>query len=208
MLKYWHIIISGYSQSYRTPTGCERIWLALHAATDTVERCLYFPWNAPWCDIAEFIKRCSEPDAEVYIYAYSWGAGYGFVSLAEELQKRGLPVTHAVLCDPVWRRKGIPAGLNWIGSLSSVWADSKLDVPANVQEVSWCYQRNNKPDGDTPTAAKGATTIIHPGVKIENAIHPTIDESEWFMNTSLKVAEVIDERNREYKPEDQGHHSE
>jgi hypothetical protein len=189
-VKHWHFILSGYSQNYATPTGCERIWGALDdmlAETGPGTRVLYFPWNAPFEQIAEMVKRCSAQGTCVRVYAYSWGAGYGFITLTKELNRRGIGVRHAVLCDPVWRRPGIPAALNWVGSLSSVWAKGKLDIPASVDEVTWAYQRNNHPDGDEPVA-KGAKTRINPGVKLLDAVHASADDSEWFYDTSLRVA--------------------
>lgn len=190
-VRHWHFLISGYSQNYSTPTGCERIWGSVDdmlAATGPGVRVLYFQWNSPWKQIAEMVKRCSAEGTCIRIYAYSWGAGFGFITLAKELHRRGIGIRHAVLCDGVWRRPGIPAGFNWVGSLSSVWRKGKLPIPASVDEVTWCYQTNNRPDGDQPVAAKGARTIIHPGFKLTDAVHATADDSQWFYDTSIRVA--------------------
>jgi hypothetical protein len=191
MIRRWHIVISGYSQNYATPTGCEKLWLAMDPLNAPGVRLLYFPWNSPWCDIAEWIKRCSAPPAaaEVLCYAYSWGAGHGFVTLARELDQRGLGVRHAVLADPVWRRPGWPTGLQWVGTLESVFGSKTIPIPTNVAEVTWCYQRNDKPDGDRPVRVKGGDTRINPGVKLRECVHATIDDSDWFQLTSLAVAQ-------------------
>ena len=190
-VKHWHVAIPGYTQDYGTSTGLERIWGALDdvlAETGPGVRVLYFPWNSPWKKIASFIKRHSAEGPCVRVYAYSFGAGYGFVTLAKELHKLGIGIRHAVLCDPVWRRPGLPVWTGPIGSLESIWRNGKLPIPASVDEVTWCYQRNNRPDGDEPVAAKGARTIIHTGTQLMDAVHATADDSDWFKDAALRVA--------------------
>lgn len=187
----WHVVISGYTQNYGSLNGSETLWGDIDDALCSKGpgvRVLYFPWNAPWREIAEMIKRNSVPSTEVFIYAYSWGAGYGFVTLAQQLEDWGVSVRHAVLCDPVWRRPGIPAFFQWVGTIASYFGRETIAVPTNVLEVSWCYQRNSKPDGDRPVAAKGSRTRINAGFKLRNAVHTTADESQWFQSRAMEVA--------------------
>lgn len=191
MIKRWHHLIQGYTQNLHAPTGIEQLWLALQDVAGASNVALeLWQWDDQWADIAGFIKRCSTPDVEIFIYAYSWGAGHGFTTLAKELQKLKINVKHAVLCDPVWRRPGIPTFLGGIGSALSLTPWNKINIPDNVARVSWCRQHNNTPAGHDLVADNGKKTIIDPAQVLTDVVHQTIDESPWFQSKAIEVATV------------------
>jgi hypothetical protein len=94
--------------------------------------------------------------SDIRVCAYSYGAGYGFIQLARQLEKRGLSIESAVLSDPVRRFRWTPWRALW-----SLW-EPHITVPANVREVWYGVQRMNRPHGHHLVAAETNKTIIHP----------------------------------------------
>ncbi|HJT31056.1 MAG TPA: hypothetical protein VJ783_03240 [Pirellulales bacterium] len=153
----WHVVISGFTQHRGDPTGSQKLWLRLRGLVNNGRSCVeFFPWNSNWKDVAEWIWRCrpEERPPRVYVYAYSWGAGGGFVRLARALRKRGIEVERAVLSDPVYcpplRCLAWTALLRW----------KKIHVPDNVRRVDYFFQRRNYPRGHHLVALDPKRTVI------------------------------------------------
>lgn len=180
----WHICISGFTQHQGRPSGLEVLWTLLrhtHANGSVVVELR--AWNDRWDRLAEFIFRLRPLGAlpRVYVYAYSWGAGFGFLRLARELGKRGLRIETAVLSDPVycpplWTL--LPAALNPF---------RRIVIPQNVREVHWFYQRQSRPRGHQVVAADRFYTRVHPGVEA-HASHAYMDDLADFWDLSVHVA--------------------
>jgi hypothetical protein len=111
----WHVVITGFTQRLEHPSGGQYLWSAIrHARADCAEApALLLPWNADWPGVAELIWRfrsLTRP-SRVYVYAYSWGGGWGFPTLAAELAHRGIEcvgVTHHYMDDqPCWWLKSL-----------------------------------------------------------------------------------------------------
>lgn len=189
-LSSWHICISGFTQHAGRMSGLMRVWLALSAAvaSNTV-RVELRPWNEDWPRFAEWVwltwQEQGGPPPTICVYAYSYGAGWGFVRLARELEKRGLQIHRAVLCDGVYRHR------YWLGAWRSFWPLSRIMVPANVRDVRWFYQRRNLPQGHQVVAENRARTIVHGGVEIV-ATHQYADDSMAFREACLEAAGIDD----------------
>lgn len=181
----WIVCISGFTQTVDSPTGVHDLWLRLgrlyRGPTTAVE---LFAWKADFAQVAEGIKIArGEDDPKVLIVGYSWGAGRGFVRLANELRHRGIDVAAAVLCDPVYYSPWNPLG--------AVVGELTIDVPGNVGDVYWLYQRTNTPHGHRPVAVDAKMTRVFPGLLLRGVEHSSMDDSPHFAELTLKVAEAF-----------------
>ena len=139
---------------------------------------LLLPWNADWKDVAGLVRRNSVQSGfrSVFIYAYSWGAGHGFVALSKALGAEGIPVDYCVLCDPVYRPEWLPTWFNF--SPRSLWGKPTIEVPTNVGKVDWFYQTQNKPAGHEPVPL-WASTHVNKGVQLVYP-HAGMEDSDEF----------------------------
>lgn len=187
MIKNWHILISGFLQSEAERTGLEDLWLEMGAlrAADTVVALK--PWRADWRGLAKHMERVSDKaDVIIQVYAYSWGAGYGFPSLARELARRGLKIRHAVLSDPVWKPR------LWVLSWLALTRWGVIRVPGNVGGVNVFVQRRNRPWGrrvviENGTGPKRVATMK----TLHGYVHGTMDEAAEFHARAMEVAREI-----------------
>lgn len=194
-MKKWHIPISGFNQSLAGPTGLETLWQKLrHSLRDAGGLCtdvvclMPLVWNSPWPAVADFIRRQVSgdlADATFHVYAYSWGAGWGWRQLALEMAKRGLDIHTSVLADPVYRSDNGP--VFWIRSMMNIVAAPRIKVPANVHDVWWFYQTMNKPRAHQLVAVDPEKTRIRPGVQ-RSKQHQWMDDDDLFHETALAVA--------------------
>lgn len=194
-IRRWHVVISGFTQNEGRPNGSELLWSMLRQhdrggnGTCTTLR----PWNSPWDNFAEMVWRFRPLEAppEVHVYAYSWGAGWGFPRLAHELGKRSLAIDTAVLSDAVYRNP------LWSLAWLSLCRLPRIAVPPNVREVYWFFQRTNRPAGHTVVAADPERTIVHQG-REARATHNYMDDLPAFYQQSLAVAHQAAQRG--YRP--------
>ncbi len=183
MIKQWHIIISGFKQRRHQQNGMTDLWLKMrkHSSEHVcVQKCV---WKEPWEEVVAEIRRASSDRVFVNIYAYSWGGGYGFVRLAQELAKVRIPVHTAVLCDPVFRRLWLPTWMNL--APSSLMDEQKIHVPNNVGRVEWFYQTMNKPSGHTPVPTFPVTTVCE-GWRLRRE-HTDMDSAPEFHDACMKA---------------------
>lgn len=142
------------------------------------------PWDACPSQTAEYVYRLGtkQQAPRVCIFAYSWGAGYGFVRLAEELQRRGIEVHTAVLCDPVYYGLDVWRAMLPRALFHRIW----ISVPANVRRVHWFRQFVNKPAGHDLKAEGQFTRISDPVVL--DCRHQDADNAPAFRQKCLDVA--------------------
>lgn len=145
----WVVVISGFTETRVKQTGSEILWRKLRPFCSPNTTIQFREWDSDWEGMASFIDRNSFHDTRVLVAAYSWGAGHGFVKLAEALAKRNRYIDRAVLCDPVYRAPLLP--LRWLALTR--WPTIKL--PHNVRAVDWLYQRKNRPWGHQPVLSTG-----------------------------------------------------
>lgn len=187
-IEEWHICISGFTQNLGRPSGLELLWSKIRNRHHNGRVCVMDPrtWNDNWAHVAEFIWRLRPPHAapRIGVYAYSWGAGWGFPQLARECAKRGLVIDVAVLADPVyrhWYRAG-----NW----RAFWPLSTIRVPRSVDRVHWFYQSQNWPRGHRVVAEDPTCTAIWPGMEL-SADHAYMDDAREFHELALHAAEKL-----------------
>lgn len=185
----WHLCISGFTQTEGQLTGLMRLCLELgirHNGPRT--RVELRKWNDDWSDVAEFIWLTRPNGASggprVNVYAYSWGAGWGFTQLAQQLRQRQIEVSSAVLCDPVYRSRWL--SMQW----RSLWGHPVIRVPDNVHTVWSCYQTTNKPAGHPLVADDPSRTRILPAVHVPGVTHQYMDDTRMFFERSLEVADA------------------
>ena len=190
----WIYVITGFTQTRATRSRMVELWKELYdeyASPSTLVELRQWRWN--WKAEAEHVFRLAPDDQNasiprVKICAYSWGGGWGFTRFAQALGHRGLPVTSAVLSDPVYRHpyilghwRTIMHRPNW--PFLDWWP---IVVPDNVDEVYSFYQRKNWPCGHMLQAAGRQTTIHHP-VKLQ-AVHSAMDDQPEFLARCRQVA--------------------
>jgi hypothetical protein len=183
-IETWHFVISGFRQHLDRPTGSQLLWSKLRNAHSNGSVCVELrEWNSDWNAIAEFVWRFRPAHAppRVFVYAYSWGAGWGFVRLARELARRGLSVECAVLADAVYRARWI--SLSWL----SLVGLPHVRVPRNVREVYWYFQRRSLPRGHAVVAEDPRATTVHPGIECQSD-HSWMDDDYAYHARALEVA--------------------
>ena len=178
----WHICISGFRQNKAELNGMELLWLGLRGHSSPKVCVQYYAWNEDWKAIAKFISRNSNDETRINVYAYSWGAGWGFVNLAKRLGQEGMYINNTVLCDPVSRSPYLPAWLP-LNPLSLL-SDRKLKLPDNIREIHWLRQKVNRPCGHTPICEHA---IIHDPVELK-VPHSAMEDSPEF---HMMVMDVV-----------------
>lgn len=190
----WHLCISGFRQGRRAECGVEKLWRSMLAAeaVDDV-RVEILSWDEDWRDIAAWLARNSAAGAKLNLYPYSWG-GDGAISLCEELQdlqdlhEGSVPtVDHLVMCDAVYRSGILPTAIPvnpW-----SMLPFATIRVPSNVREVTWFYQRVDRPRGHDVVARDPERTKVNPGRELFVG-HCDIDEAKEFHDEALAAAGI------------------
>jgi len=183
----WDIVIAGFLQREGTPNGMIGLWQTLHALHACPQRAVVFrTWNSEWRDLATLIFRTRDAAAQptVKVYAYSYGAGFGAVQLAEELKKRGLGVRHMVLSDAVYRSACL------FGRLSALLPFASIEVPDNVRRVTWFRQAKNRPMGHEVFAADPARTKVDPATWA-SVPHQAMDDLVVFHQECRRIAKQL-----------------
>ena len=181
-----HACISGFRQSAGSWNGTltVRELLVRNGHSLGVEsRVDYYTWNSRWRDVAEYYSAISSRyniRPTIVVHAYSWGAGYGAMSLAKCLRRRGLRVKAMVLCDPVYKDPNIL----FVWRSLSRWnlpflSAPKILVPSNVDYVCGVRQCMARPMGHELVACRNADTKIDQFLELP-ADHTHIhDQPEW-----------------------------
>ncbi len=185
-----HICITGFRQRHGSvSTGLVDIWNELRTTfQDPHSHVACHSWSADWDDVVDVIARfAGERPPEVRIYAYSWGAGHGAMSLARALQRRKLRVSLMVLCDPVYRSRHWWG--RWLALVPSEWLGGwpRIVVPANVRRVTVCRQSRSLPRGHLVEACDpGQTEVTECGLWPYG--HDAMDNAAEFRQLVLREA--------------------
>lgn len=177
MIFKWHIVISGFTQEEDSYNGCERLWESLTSRLSPTVMVAQKEWNDDFERLAGRIKRCSVDNPTVFIYAYSWGAGNGFVALAKALREYGIFVERAVLCDPVYYSRLPLWTLRFLGAVTG----KDIEVPANVKCVESFVQRVNYPRGSKLVAEDPVYTTIDEPMLLALPHGDMEDSQHWHM---------------------------
>jgi len=181
----WHICISGFRQHEQEPTGMQRLWVKLGDLRSPSTIVMLREWNSDWRSLAELIAQMFDygfgsAPPDIYVYAYSWGAGYGLPTLARYLLPSGLEIKHAVLADPVYRSRLV--SFRWLAMTK--WGD--VEIPENVRRVWWTRQTIDWPRGHELVAVNPRKTRIDKPLVV-NRGHLFMDEDPIFHNLALSA---------------------
>lgn len=204
-----HILISGFRQKSEEINGVTLLKQKL------VDNCHYcnghsrvdlYPWNVGWRHVAESLldlARMKGGDLTICVSAFSWGAGWGAMQLARELDRLGLRIRVMILSDPVYRHPSIfmrwltlakRGGFRFIKYLDVFGVlppGMVIRVPPNVDEVHTLYQTINWPQGSI-LAYEGDDTIPHPPIRLR-VPHERMDDAPEFHDLVLSIAERVRE---------------
>lgn len=178
-----YIFITGFTQSGKRESGIERAWAErLPLSSGTQSRVLTpFVWDYNWEELASFMSRHFTNDVEIFVCAYSWGAGHGFIQFAKEIQTHGMKIKSAVLCDPVFRSKW--PWMRWRSLVNRGPLTPTITIPGNVKRVAWCRQFHDKPQGhDLVAEVPSRTEIGTPVILPDELGHTWADDSEVFLS--------------------------
>jgi hypothetical protein len=192
----FHLIVSGFLQHRGQRHGLHDLFVPLHLAHASGETAVeLLAWNERWRDVADDIANCAMPAApaqvRVFVYAYSWGAGWGFVQLARQLRRHRIAIQCAVLSDPVYRSRWL--SLSWLSICSLTCLAPMIEVPSNVREVHWFRQHTARPCGHDLLAEDCRETKIHVARVLPWTPHTLMDQAHEFHTLALRVAAAAHE---------------
>lgn len=185
-IRKWVVPISGFTQTIGQPNGFDKLWRQLRALS-RLNACIIEPqrWRARFDHLASFIVRHSNGHTpEIHVPCYSWGCGHGFISFAKELRKRGVEITTAILCDPVYH--------HWLRPWRALIFSPQIVIPDNVRTVFSFRQFVDWPRGTELKAADPEKTTIVPPLELI-AGHVHMDDQPQF---HAKVLEVVQQGDR------------
>jgi hypothetical protein len=114
----------------------------------------------------------------VFVFAYSWGAGYAFPRFARSCEQLGVPIDVACLCDPVYRSGLLPWWLP-LNPLALV-GRSRIGIPSSVARVHWVRQKLTLPCGHDLFPEDPEATDIAPEIVLQEG-HCRIDSHPTWL---------------------------
>lgn len=171
---------------------------AVHAHGNKPGVVIHSPWqwNLDWraqaAHFARHVRINTEGRTRVVVVAYSWGAGWGFLRFARELQGRGVLIDVAIMIDPVYRLPYLPAWAWWL-SPEALTGLGKIRIPDNVHAKPnpgrvICYRQfQSRPMGRECMPANRWRTVCEPAREIEC----THQEADDHGAVHARVAEVL-----------------
>lgn len=181
----FHIIISGFRQRRWQDNGSFQLWYALREVSSPTSCVQMATWKDDFKELADRIAAVSVPCPTIKIYAYSWGAGWGFIQLCKELERHSFQVVVVVLCDPVYRSPYLPTWLP-LNPLSMVWLPV-ITIPEIVLEVHSFHQTIDRPRAHRLVKPLGSGTIINRSIEL-TVPHRQMDKTPEYLMTSLEIA--------------------
>lgn len=183
----WVVYIGGFLQSEQSRTGIEDAWVKghnfVHCNADENVVVVYKRWNEDFTALAEKIHRMCGQQAKVAIISYSWGTGNGAVSLAKELQRRGILVNELASCDGVYK-----SGF-WSTSWAALFGWPEIVLPDNIEKLWWCRQFEDD-------LIKGHDIVFEDGRPVPEYVkididHAHIDEADEFQKAAYRAVERL-----------------
>jgi pimeloyl-ACP methyl ester carboxylesterase len=139
-------------------------------------------WKDDYVDLAELISKISSPLAQVHLIGYSWG-GYTVTLLAAELMRRGFPVEHMILSDPVYRH------FYWLGQWRAFCPGIPIHIPTNVKAVTHFAQTQTWLRAHRLVANDPERTYLPDPVMLKRD-HGWMDDAPEFFNACLDTGPV------------------
>lgn len=185
------ICIGGFTQRRHGRTGIERVWQRLrleHEQPANGCRVSMHPWNDDWRDFVGHLLRTGPRDPlalDVRIVAYSWGVGYGAVTLARLLRAEGVAVRNLVSCDGVWHSRWMPWRALYSPLISRVLGAPQIVIPSNVRKIDFIRQSISLPRGHALQRETLGQEIVDHGRVF--ATHVDIDNSAEFLHLAQEA---------------------
>lgn len=181
------IVIGGFLQC-RWSSGITEIQRAIDSENHLNEHVAVtsHDWDERWPLFVDHIVRTGPfplKHLDIRIIAYSWGVGYGAVTLARLLQARGISVRRLASCDGVYYSRWA----RWRALCSPVLGIPRIVLPANIKRVDYLRQESNWPRGHFFTTTNG-TELVDRGV-LKGRTHQDCDNSPEFFDLAMEVAE-------------------
>jgi pimeloyl-ACP methyl ester carboxylesterase len=139
-------------------------------------------WNSDWKAEAEFMFRLSDSNPRISVVGFSWGAGWGVMQLAKQLERRGLSIHHACLIDPVYRHPYL------LGQWRAFVPWIPIMVPRNVKRVTWWRQVMNWPRGHELVGLNEKTRIEQPFYV--PATHSNMDDQPRILDECYHICQT------------------
>lgn len=187
-----HTAISGFTQNVGKWNGILDLTEKLREQfCDGVRsRVHYYPWHANFAHVAEYYFALGEKYGTrpiLGVYAYSWGAGRGAMTLARQLKRRGMLVRVMVLSDPVYHHAFAPWRALRAWCLPII-GEQVIRVPDNVKEVYHFHQNQNRPGGHKLiSGGQAGGAFIHPRQLLAYD-HQYMDNAPEFHALALEEA--------------------
>jgi hypothetical protein len=179
-------VIGGFTQHEGRVSGSfilsEKIRERLSQYNSLSARVAFLPWNLDWEKIAanRYLIRQLYPNEEIVhvVAAYSYGVGHGLVQYAKNLDRYGMSIERAVLCDGIHRSRCF----KW-RSLFGGW---EILLPENIRSYHGFFQRKTRPMGCKPIGSEclSWTEIALPHVEMDDA-------PEWHKRTISIVNDLL-----------------
>lgn len=184
-MKRAYLFIMGFTQHIGKPdVGIMRMWQhARQYSSPDVLVMTPLPWDSPWEHVAGFVNHLKIP--ELYVFAYSWGAGWGVPRLLEHLDN---PVKYVLAIDPVYRSRILPS---WIPfnplSLTGLFS---VKYPANkAEEVKVFRQKTKRPFGRLVEGVKN--TFVYEPLFLP---HDRMDDAPVVQQTAIEKINETEQR--------------
>ena len=186
-------------------TGTMKLWENLRFVASPTVEVMPITWRANVWELAEHIWltggtwdeiifdqnsriKAYQPFPRVYIYAYSWGAGWCATHLMQELRRRGLAVEIAIFCDPVYRSPYMPAWLPF--NPSSMLGKWPIWIPDNVKIVKGFYQTEKQPWAHPVRAMDAELTTIETFARLHGVEHQYMDDHPRYHQLAVETAKA------------------
>ncbi len=177
----WTIVIGGYGQRKDRDHGSARVYRKVCRSENPNHEVLLCEWHENFGKLAERIADGAVD--RVDIFAYSWGAGRGFLKLAKALAKAEVKVDHAVLSDPVYHSWLPP--FRWLALMHWLWRP-KIVIPENVRVVDVFFQERDRPRAAPVVRGNGSIWPIYRHKLY--AAHVQMDDEQAFHDKCVTLA--------------------
>ena len=144
-------------------------------------------WKAIALNYHMLRRKYPEPEPFVIVVnAYSYGVGHGLTRFARQLNRYGLRINHATLCDGVY--------YHWhpLGWWRALIGNSRVQIPNNVDQFYAFYQRKNIPQGRQPMFNEVTTKRL--GWEELHVEHQWMDDEIQWHNYCIKTVKELARR--------------
>jgi len=182
-----HVVIGGFTQRRNRWHGMLKLNEKVIAAVgmSSHRRVWFQRWCDPWKQIAEHVwllKEEAGQELRVFVYAYSWGAGWGAMQFAKHLSDANIKIEVMVISDAVFRHPVLI--MRW----TAMTKLGTIQIPDNVNVVHRFYQKRGRPMGH-----KVHWNAIETEIQTDRELHYEHAKMDDASEFHAKVLEVVDD---------------